>query len=609
MIMMISVFIVCLHLSQHYEQTSTTTSTSMYLINEFPSLSHAFSHIHNTFPSIYNIIKQYEPIIGYFSLPTQMNLSQCILHQIQRNDTSSLFSNFNFTHFLNLEKIALKRYLHNNNNRLFTGVGCIKAISLKYFSQNNDNENIMNVIYHNIARLIVEQIEMNKHEHTFINDIYSNVLSKQRQMLKDNNTEHLITVINTRSKEVKHVGYKYKDVVSVVRMVRRFSKEKQKHLRLVYHRVMLCMNMLSKLNGCSNGHSANSSSNSGSVNSNYTKQEIKYKSNTIVGITNTNSNDRDNYRITQNNFSHKHFTMNKMHKYINIALHYCKDNATLTSKLSLLLPPKEEYNYEHIYNTTLIPFANIDEIYENDPTLQYQLNITNTERGEIYIYCEKPLETTNERIIDFFVLNATTKQKIASYGLAYAKHIQTCMSVFLSGGKEDKDLCRCAMNQQCGMEVDYKCKQSGLFDFINEHPVSLPIKNVLKYPNDDNKMKYLEWVNHVLIKGTIAISPTAMYGYALEEQRFSEGKVFERNAMLKGITVEEMVVMDGSGNNNDNDNESNENNKDDSEDVGNENEYRELIDMSYVKLVNGNERVRCKWNYMIIIIILLCVIV
>jgi hypothetical protein len=40
-----------------------------------------------------------------------MNLSQSILHQIQRNDTSSLFSNFNFTHFLNLEKIALKRYL------------------------------------------------------------------------------------------------------------------------------------------------------------------------------------------------------------------------------------------------------------------------------------------------------------------------------------------------------------------------------------------------------------------------------------------------------------------------------------------------------------------
>jgi hypothetical protein len=67
--------------------------------------------------------------------------------------------------------------------------------------------------------------------------------------------------------------------------------------------------------------------------------------------------------------------------------------------------------------------------------------------------------------------------------------------------------------------------------------------------------------------------------------------------------VEEMVVMDGSVD------DSKESGDDDSEDVGNENEYRELIDMSYVKLVNGSERVRCKWNYMfIIIIILVCVL-
>ena len=52
----------------------------------------------------------------------------------------------------------------------------------------------------------------------------------------------------------------------------------------------------------------------------------------------------------------------------------------------------------------------------------------------------------------------------------------------------------------------------------------------MKYPNDDdNKMKILEWVNHVLIKGTIAVSPSAIVGYALEEQRFSEGGLFERN--------------------------------------------------------------------------------
>ena len=74
-------------------------------------------------------------------------------------------------------------------------------------------------------------------------------MSKQCQILKDNNTEYLITV-TTASNEVKHVGYKYMDVVSVIRMVRRFSKEKQMQLFFVYHHLMFCINMLSKVKGC-----------------------------------------------------------------------------------------------------------------------------------------------------------------------------------------------------------------------------------------------------------------------------------------------------------------------------------------------------------------------
>ena len=588
-LIMIIVFIVACFMqvciSSQLEQTST------YIINEFPSLSHAFSHIHASYPSIYAIIKQYEPIIGYFSLPTQMNLSQSILHQIHLNQTSVLFGDFNFTHFLSLEKIELKRYLRKNSNRLFTGIGCLKAVSLKYFSQNADNEKIMDVIYNNIAQLIIEQIQMNKHEHEFIDNIYNNVLSKQRQMLKDNNTEYLITVTSA-SNEVKHVGYKYMDIVSVIKMVRRFSKEKQKYLRLMYHRVMLCINMLSKLKGCSITDNLNANVNGKSN----MKQEIKYKSKTIVGITRTNSNDKE-FRLTQNNFSYKHFSMNEILQYVQLALLHCKDTPTLISKLSLLLS-KEEHEENDIIS---IPFANIDEIYEDDINVQCNSS-TNTQRNEVYMYCEKTIEDTNENIFDFYVVNATTKQKVASYGMAYAKYVQTCMSVFISGGKEDKDLCRYTMNQQCGIEVDYKCKQSGLFDFLNENPVSLPIKDVLKYPNDENKMKYLEWVNHVLFKGTVAVSPSAMRGYALEEQRFSEGGLFERNGLLKGIKTEEMVVTEGS----EEDNKEIENN---SEEVGDENEYRELIDMSYVKLINGMERMKCKWNYMFIIILLVCVIV
>ena len=135
------------------------------------------------------------------------------------------------------------------------------------------------------------------------------------------------------------------------------------------------------------------------------KQEIKYKSNTTVGITCTNSNDKA-FRLTQNNFSYNHFSMNEIIQYMQIVLLHWKDNPTLTSKLSLLLS-KEEHEENDI---TTIPFANIDEINEDNINIQCN-SCTNTQNNEIYIINEKIIENTNE----IAVMNATTKQKVVSY--------------------------------------------------------------------------------------------------------------------------------------------------------------------------------------------------
>ena len=138
---------------------------------------------------------------------------------------------------------------------------------------------------------------LNKHEHEFIDNIYNNVLSKQRQMVKENNSEYLITVTSANN-EVKHVGYKYMDIIIVgviIKMAIRFSKENQLHLLLMYHHVMLYIDMLSKLKGCSITFSVNANVNRKSI----IKQEIKCKRNTKVGITRTNSYDKE-FRLTKN---------------------------------------------------------------------------------------------------------------------------------------------------------------------------------------------------------------------------------------------------------------------------------------------------------------------
>jgi hypothetical protein len=171
-------------------------------------------------------------------------------------------------------------------------------------------------------------------------------------------------------------------------------------------------------------------------------------------------------------------------------------------------------------------------------------------------YCETQTET-KEPIFDFGGID-TNRNVIYSYGKIYGEKTQGCFSVFMSGGKNDKESCRDTMTQKCGNELDYRCKQSGLYDYLNENPISTPLQN------PDLKILYDNF-----ILGNFTLKPSALASYSLIEQMIQKGRADKFKYSPKSLsettgnsandqTNEQMAV------------------------------YRKIIDRSYSQLVNNS---------------------
>jgi hypothetical protein len=175
-------------------------------------------------------------------------------------------------------------------------------------------------------------------------------------------------------------------------------------------------------------------------------------------------------------------------------------------------------------------------------------------------YCETQTET-KEPIFDFGGLESANGNVIYSYGKIYGEKTQGCFSVFMSGGKNDKESCRDTMTQKCGNELDYRCKQSGLYDYLNENPISTPLQEL------SNEILYDNF-----ILGNFTLKPSALASYSLIEQMIQKGRVdkYKYSGPATFETPNEQT--------------------EESTDQTNEQMavYRKIIDRSYSQLVNNS---------------------
>ena len=113
-------------------------------------------------------------------------------------------------------------------------------------------------------------------------------------------------------------------------------------------------------------------------------------------------------------------------------------------------------------------------------------------------------------------------------GNSLSETMQGCIASFESGGKNDKEVCRDIMNKKCGNELDYRCKQSGLYDILLQSPVAnfvLPPQclgyvkdNDVSPLSDDNKAFCAEWIARNFVMGTIIPRPSQFLSYSMSLQ-------------------------------------------------------------------------------------------
>lgn len=98
--------------------------------------------------------------------------------------------------------------------------------------------------------------------------------------------------------------------------------------------------------------------------------------------------------------------------------------------------------------------------------------------------------------------------------------IQSCFGSFISGGRNDKDACRDVLTNQCSIDLDYKCKKSGFYDYILAHPyINNPIPVSCQTDTAKTEGKCMQWINKYFISSTITLKPSGFLSFGLNIQR------------------------------------------------------------------------------------------
>ena len=100
--------------------------------------------------------------------------------------------------------------------------------------------------------------------------------------------------------------------------------------------------------------------------------------------------------------------------------------------------------------------------------------------------------------------------------------LNACFGVIYSGGKNDKDVCRNVFKETCGNELDYRCKESGLYDILTENPPSNeslpePCRINISSEQWDNEIsdECQYWFYTHMTSGNIELKPSAIVGFSL----------------------------------------------------------------------------------------------
>ena len=527
-----------------------------YLPNEFPKLSAIFS-LSSVQEQKTTAAKKLEKIIGYLPLADQRVLFDA-MKSYGTGGASIIFDydkyQTNAKTVIEKERDALIHYINENAKRLPKGLSCLIKVVNTFSHDSFEDKELLKSIYTNIDNVLQAQEKVASCQIEFSNQLFNDGLIRRQFLMQ--NLQYGINVgltnaaqylLGEAKQEWSDVMYPKDETTETVTAFKKFAACQQFYNNEITRNIIEAEISISQLKKCFNEDVYNPDA---GKSSDKVLSSFNYHKKKIIGINEGNGTRSD--QKTQNNHTLNYgFNLGKQ----SVSL---QDNKIITKKITLNSEWTSLINgIKSTLLTTIqskIPFANLHNllithgnptpnekdsncikaiemgasIHETCSSMNSEITMNpfnfqslSVSSGIIKIDSKEThtilysSATINNR--DYYDIYYNGK----SIGEDFGETSTACISSFSSGGKNDKDACRDVMKTKCGNEIDFRCKQSSLYDLLNEIPISsyqLP-PACLGYTTSGNAPDpCLNWINEKFMLGGIIPKPSQFITYSLTAQ-------------------------------------------------------------------------------------------
>ena len=529
--------------SQFKEYYDMSEETYYYsLPNEFPTIIQNYNNENKD--KIVKLTNEIGKIFGYLPFTEQYFL---LNNYVKLNDEDGKifndsimddnFKNKLKNNYWNKEVEAISHYLEKNEKMLLSGLGCVKTVLQKYGYKTELNKKLYDDAYEKINNILQAQRNYIEKTNEFLKKIHKYIFAQRLSFLntskyKDENENENYFMkknkYNNNANEIIGKKYSSDDQENITIEFRNYLKNKEEYDIILNKNAMKIIMDISRMDGCKNYDDPDYDA--GESSKTVSNPEITYRHKKIVGINDISGirNDKKTmngydlqygyYLGTSEYENYKPFPFNfyKLIRYFNETIYKINPNHPLIEILNNTYNSKIDYVnfYPNLLNYLGL---NKDDI-KKDPN-KYFVNPNNNSEDIYYIKFEK------DNKIDLVINDIS----LGNDSLI----IQSCFGVFTSGGKHDKNACRDVITKECGINLDYKCKKAGFYDYINANPavIDKSIYGEDEKPEDNNKLFNL-FYKHFLLGG-IAIRPSAFTGINLILQSYKNKKEEEEKYLFK----------------------------------------------------------------------------
>ena len=565
-------------LSDDFPSNSVNTKNSeifSYLPNEFPKLSAMYT-IYS--PSQQKALQSLEKIIGYLPLADQ----RLLFNSLNSFSSSgpvfdySKYSSTSTNQIFQNERDALVEYINQNAKRLPKGLSCLIKVVNTFSHDSFEDKELLKSIYTNIDNVIKAQENSATCQINFMNELFNVGLQRRQYLMEkvyyeNNDGLNPNSVLLTDEKgdyyNVKYPsnGLTPAETPTIISAFKEFASCQQYYNHEITRNIIESEISISQLKKCFNENEYNPDA--GKSSDKVVISSINYHKKKVIGI-NEGNGTRSDQRTQTNHTLNYGFNLGKTSLALNAKkqiTHKYTINAewnTIINKIkpSLLTGIESKIPFSNLHNL-LITYGTSTPTISSSCLQEIELNTNNLKSCQDTISTFNPFSTASYTVSSpklslykkdsktLLYSEATIDGKVyydiyydgKSIGQEYSETSTACISSFGSGGKNDKDACRDVMKTKCGNEIDFRCKQSNLYDLLNEIPIAsysippacLGYVSSANNPTKAEQEACLNWIDDKFMLGGIIPKPSQFITYGLTAQSDANDYIEDTSGYIK----------------------------------------------------------------------------